>query len=144
MRLRCGSGNIATRPGRPRRRRTFLNLTAGAAVLPAVSRVAWANYRPPIQEVIGFIEAHMREFGVERMWRVRAAERRNHQVCCACYNAWVARSSLKRGTVPGTEMPDQCSFARMITSERVPTKMRLRAQVASRLNQLRDTNLRPR
>jgi hypothetical protein len=41
-------------------RRTFLNLTAGAAVLPAASRVVWANYRPLIQEVIGFIEAQMR------------------------------------------------------------------------------------
>src|SRR5215831_12551069 len=29
-------------------------------------------------------------------------------------------------------------------SESAPTKMRLRAQMASRLNQLRDTNLRPR
>jgi hypothetical protein len=38
----------------------------------------------------------------------------------------------------------QCSLARMIASERAPTSMRLSAQVASRLNQLRDTNLRPR
>jgi hypothetical protein len=38
----------------------------------------------------------------------------------------------------------QSSFARMIASERAPTSMRLTAQVASRLNQLRDTNLRPR
>jgi hypothetical protein len=38
----------------------------------------------------------------------------------------------------------QCSFARMIASERAPTRMRLTAQVTSRLNQLRDTNLSPR
>jgi hypothetical protein len=35
-------------------------------------------------------------------------------------------------------------LARVITSDRAPTKMRLKAQVVSRLNQLRDTNLRPR
>ena len=36
------------------------------------------------------------------------------------------------------------SFARMIASERALTRIRLTAQVASKLNQLRDTNLRPR
>ena len=40
--------------------------------------------------------------------------------------------------------PAQCRLARLIASERAPTNMRLKAQVASRLNQLRDTNLRPR
>jgi hypothetical protein len=34
--------------------------------------------------------------------------------------------------------------ARLIESDSAPTKTRLKAQVASRLNQLRDTNLRPR
>src|SRR5262249_18942726 len=34
-------------------------------------------------------------------------------------------------------------LARLIARDRAPTKMRLKAQVASRLNQLRDTNLRP-
>ena len=34
--------------------------------------------------------------------------------------------------------------ARLIASARVPTKIRLTAQVASKLNQFRDTNLRPR
>ena len=38
----------------------------------------------------------------------------------------------------------QCRLARLIASDKVPTKTRLTAQVASRLNQLRDTNLRPR
>jgi hypothetical protein len=33
---------------------------------------------------------------------------------------------------------------RLNVSESAPTRARLRAQVASRLNQLRDTNLRPR
>ena len=44
------------------------------------------------------------------------------------------------------ERPDgvQCWLARLITSDKAPTKMRLKAQVVSRLNQLRDTNLRPR
>jgi hypothetical protein len=37
-----------------------------------------------------------------------------------------------------------CPLARLITSDRAPTKTRLKAQVASRLNQLCDTNLRPR
>jgi hypothetical protein len=54
---------------------------------------------------------------------------------------------LRRRSVPGVNTADaaaQCWFARMIASERAPTRMRLTAQVASRLNQLRDTNLRPR
>src|SRR5215207_56406 len=35
----------------------------------------------------------------------------------------------------------QCRLARLIASERAPTTMRLKAHIASRLNQLRDTNL---
>ena len=38
----------------------------------------------------------------------------------------------------------QCWLVRLIESERAPTNMRLKAHVASRLNQLRDTNFRPR
>src|SRR5215203_6054068 len=38
----------------------------------------------------------------------------------------------------------QCRLARLIASERVPTTMRPKTHVASRLNQLRDTNLRPK
>jgi hypothetical protein len=38
----------------------------------------------------------------------------------------------------------QYRAARLIVSDNAPTKTRLKAQVASRLNQLRDTNLRPR
>lgn len=38
----------------------------------------------------------------------------------------------------------QRPFARLKTSDRAPTRTRLAAQVASRLNQLRDTNLTPR
>jgi hypothetical protein len=37
-----------------------------------------------------------------------------------------------------------CRLAKMNASDRAPTKARLKAQVASRLNQLRETNLRPR
>ena len=44
----------------------------------------------------------------------------------------------------GQKKPAQCRLARLIVSERAPTNIRLNAQVASRLNQLRDTNLRPR
>ena len=40
--------------------------------------------------------------------------------------------------------PAHCRLARLNASDRAPTKTRLKAQVASRLNQLRDTNLRPR
>jgi tripartite-type tricarboxylate transporter receptor subunit TctC len=37
-------------------RRTFLHLAAGAAVLPAVSRFAWAQVYPtrPVRIVVGF------------------------------------------------------------------------------------------
>ena len=45
---------------------------------------------------------------------------------------------------PNDRDADQCWLAILITSDRAPTKMRLKAQVVSRLNQLRDTNLRPR
>jgi hypothetical protein len=38
----------------------------------------------------------------------------------------------------------QCRLAKLHVSERAPTIMRLTAQVASRLNQLRDTKVRPR
>jgi hypothetical protein len=38
----------------------------------------------------------------------------------------------------------QCPLARLTASDRAPIKTRLKAQVASRLNQLRDRNLRPR
>jgi hypothetical protein len=38
----------------------------------------------------------------------------------------------------------QCRFAMLIASDRAPTKTRVKAHVASRLNQFRDTNLRPR
>jgi hypothetical protein len=37
-----------------------------------------------------------------------------------------------------------CRLAKVNARDRAPTKTRLKAQVASRLNQLRDTNLRPR
>ena len=43
-----------------------------------------------------------------------------------------------------TRLPAQCRVARMIDSERAPTNMRLEAQTASRLNQLRDRNFSPR
>jgi hypothetical protein len=46
--------------------------------------------------------------------------------------------------VKDKKMLPQCRLASLITSERAPTNMRLKAQVASKLNQLRDTNLRPR
>jgi hypothetical protein len=39
---------------------------------------------------------------------------------------------------------DHCRLAMLTVSDRAPTATRLKAQVASRLNQLRDTNLRPR
>ena len=38
----------------------------------------------------------------------------------------------------------QLQLAKLIASETAPTMMRLAAQLASRLNQLRETNLRPR
>src|SRR5260370_6532795 len=49
-----------------------------------------------------------------------------------------------RWRIKDKKRPAQCRLARLIASERAPTNMRLKAQVASRLNQLRDTNLRPR
>jgi hypothetical protein len=51
---------------------------------------------------------------------------------------------LHRDSVRMTAMRTQCRLARLIESDRAPTNIRLTAQVASRLNQLRETNLRPR
>ena len=41
------------------RRRQFLHLAAGAAALPAVSRIAWAQTYPtrPVRIVVGFAPA---------------------------------------------------------------------------------------
>ena len=59
------------------------------------------------------------------------------------------RPAVPAATEPTMRCPDdrnaaQCRFAMPIASDRAPTKTRVKAQVASRLNQLRDTNLRPR
>ena len=54
------------------------------------------------------------------------------------------RTPLASLRSPNDRDAAQCWLARLIASERAPTNMRLKAQVASRLNQLRDTNLRPR
>src|SRR5262249_52129123 len=45
---------------------------------------------------------------------------------------------------PREKIERQCWPKKLNQSESAPTKMRLRAQMASRLNQLRDTSLRPR
>jgi hypothetical protein len=70
-------------------------------------------------------------------------------------NSWIIEMHFTRPTpdsdnsglcrsCPNDRDVAQCRLARLIASERAPTRMRLTAQVASRLNQLRDTNLRPR
>ena len=71
--------------------------------------------------------------------------------CVACHgenrlNPGAPPLSSFKGPFDGVRMTDaaQRRLARLIESERAPTDMRLKAQVASRLNQLRDTNLRPR
>src|SRR5215475_1780431 len=44
------------REGPPMQRRQFLRLAAGAAVLPAISRLAWAQTYPmrPVRILVGF------------------------------------------------------------------------------------------
>ena len=54
------------------------------------------------------------------------------------------RASPRNRPRPNDDNVAQCRLARLIASDRTPTKKRLRAQVASRLNQLRDRNLRPK
>src|SRR4029077_11592218 len=55
----CTSGSVRDEDGQPPHllghRRQFLHLAAGAAVLPAVSRVAWAQPYPsrPVRIVVG-------------------------------------------------------------------------------------------
>ena len=72
----------------------------------------------------------------------------------SCFFVWAIREGLieanpaantnKARRVRTIADASQCRFARLIASDRAPTKTRLKAQVASRLNQLRDTNLRPK
>jgi tripartite-type tricarboxylate transporter receptor subunit TctC len=55
-------------------RRTFLHLVAGAAALPAVSRIAWAQAYPsrPVRIIVGFAAGG----GVDK--RMRVARLRQH------------------------------------------------------------------
>jgi Tripartite tricarboxylate transporter family receptor len=55
----CTSGSVRDEDGQPPHllgRRAFLHLAAGAAALPAVSRIAWAQAYPsrPVRIVVGF------------------------------------------------------------------------------------------
>src|SRR5439155_3603503 len=55
----CTSGSVRDEAGQPPHllgRRNFLHLAAGAAALPAVSRVAWAQAYPtrPVRIIVGF------------------------------------------------------------------------------------------
>src|SRR5215471_21588487 len=55
----CTSGSVRDGDGQPPHllgRRNFLHLAAGAVVLPAVSRVAWAQAYPtrPVRIIVGF------------------------------------------------------------------------------------------
>ena len=55
----CTSGSVRDEAGQPPHllgRRQFLHLAAGAAALPAVSRIAWAQTYPsrPVRIIVGF------------------------------------------------------------------------------------------
>jgi hypothetical protein len=55
----CTSGSVRDEDGQPPHllgRRKFLHLAAGAAALPAVSRIAWAQAYPtrPVRILVGF------------------------------------------------------------------------------------------
>ena len=55
----CTSGSVRDEDGQPPHllgRRNFLHLTAGAATLPAVSRIAWAQAYPtrPVRILVGY------------------------------------------------------------------------------------------
>jgi tripartite-type tricarboxylate transporter receptor subunit TctC len=58
----CTSGSVRDEDGQPPHllgRRRFLHLAAGAAALPAVSRIAWAQAYPtrPVRIIVGFAPA---------------------------------------------------------------------------------------
>ena len=61
----CTSGSVRDEDGQPPHllghRRQFLHLVAGAAALPAVSRVAWAQNYParPITMIVPSSRAHV-------------------------------------------------------------------------------------
>src|SRR5215207_6214401 len=73
----------------------------------------------------------------EAQWQRQARAVHEQSRADASYPACIA-TGLNDRDAP------QCRLARLIASERAPTNMRLKAHVASRLNQLRDTNLRPK
>src|SRR5262245_34987651 len=55
----CTSGSVRDEDGQPPHllgRRQFLHLAAGAAALPALSRIAWAQAYPtrPVRIIVGF------------------------------------------------------------------------------------------
>src|SRR5262245_1808616 len=55
----CTSGSVRDEAGKPPHvlgRRKFLHLAAGAAALPAMSRIAWAQAYPtrPVRIIVGF------------------------------------------------------------------------------------------
>lgn len=65
--------------------------------------------------------------------------------------SWIAPQDMNLEPLEALALPGppgrdagQWPLARPIASERAPTSMRLKAQVASRLNQLRVRNVRPR
>ena len=73
------------------------------------------------------------------------------EVCIATllYDCVISYSVTRPGGIYPVDGPNerdaaQCWRVRLITNDRAPTKIRLKAHVVSKLNQLRDTNLRPR
>src|SRR5689334_15523102 len=55
----CTSGSVRDEDGQPPHllgRRNFLHLVAGAAALPAMSRISWAQTYPsrPVRVIVGF------------------------------------------------------------------------------------------
>ena len=79
----CTSGSVRDEDGQPPHllgRRTFLQLAAGAAVLPAVSRFAWAQAYPtrPVRIIVGFAAGYSPDI-VARIVGQRLSERLGQQ-----------------------------------------------------------------
>ena len=72
------------------------------------------------------------------------ADHRAHDLLDANGFLHQARKLVRQQREPEGSQAAQVQLAKVITSDRAPTKTKLEAQVASKLNQLRDTNFRPR
>jgi hypothetical protein len=111
----------------------------------SVSRWMWAKYVPKGR--LGPIDPCAAPLGNDRCLRIPAEDRVAVKPSIQRATVDVAAATAHvRSPVPASHPSAalQCKPTRQTANETAPTKTSVMAQVASRLNQLRDTNLSPR